>query len=108
MLNHLASMAGYVSLHSAVPASAANELSGGGYERQPVTWNSASGGAITAASKPEFMIPAGATIAAVGFWSAETGGVLYAYADVSDPQPETYVNAGRYLVEQSALDLNKG
>lgn len=103
MLNALAGVAKYVSLHSGYPATSGNELSGGGYARQQVTFNTPSNGAITISGQPTFSVPAGATVAAVGFWSAATGGTLYADAQVTT---ETYANPGTYKIESARLDLN--
>lgn len=104
MLNALKEAITHVSLHSAYPATSGNEISGGGYERQPVTFSNPSGGAIQFSNQPQFSVPAGATIAAVGFWSASSAGTLYADAEVDE---ETYANPGTYTLESGTLDLNK-
>ena len=106
MLDELAAVAVQVSLHDGDPGdNGANEISGGSpaYARKSVTWNSASGGAITASNQPEFDVPAGTTVRYVGFWSAATGGTFYGYADVTD---ETFTNQGTYKLTSIQLDLN--
>jgi len=104
MLNHLASLVKFVSLHSDTPATAANEISGGGYQRQSVEWNTAASGALTASNQPVFTVPAGAQVVSVGFWSAATGGTQYGWADVTE---EVYANPGTYTLQSITLDLNK-
>ena len=104
MLNHLAALVRFVSLHSGYPATAANELTGGGYSRQSIAWNPAASGAITASNKPVFTVPAGATVAAVSFWSEVTGGTQYGSAEVTQ---EVYANPGTYTLESVTLNLNK-
>src|SRR5690606_10831768 len=104
MLNALKEAITHVSLHSAYPATSGNEISGGGYERQSVTFSNPSGGAIQFSNQPQFSVPAGATMAAVGFWSAASAGTSYADAQVDT---ETYANPGTYTLESGSLDLNK-
>lgn len=104
MLNALKQAITHVSLHSAYPATSSNEISGGGYARQEVTFTNPSGGAIQFSNQPQFSVSKGATIAAVGFWSAATAGTLYADAQVDT---ETYANPGTYTLESGSLDLNK-
>jgi|SRR5690625_2492094 len=104
MLDHLASLVGYVSLHSSSTASSSNELSGGEYSRQSIEFGSASDGEIKSSNEPEFQVPGGSTVSSVGFWSSETGGTLYGYAEVD---AETYANDGLYRVQSASLDLNK-
>lgn len=65
----------FIALHSATPGTTgASEFSGGGYARQAMTWNAASGGSKTNSGTATFTT-AGAT-AATHFsgWSAVTAG----------------------------------
>jgi len=106
MLNELAGVAVYVSLHSGNPCdNGANEISGGSpaYARKSISWNSASGGAITASNQPQFDVPGGTTVSYVGFWSAASGGTFYGYADVPD---ESFSGQGKYTLTSVQLDLN--
>jgi len=106
MLDELAAVAVYVSLHNDAPGdNGANEISGGSpaYARKAITWNAASGGAIDSSNQPEFDVPAGETVKYVGFWSALTGGIFYGYADVDD---EVFTNQGKYTLDDVDLDLN--
>lgn len=85
-----------VSLHSAEPnGSGSNELSGGGYERQSVTWGSPSSGLVTATTDPEFDVPGGGTwVRWCGLWA--TGGVWLGAIEL-DTQVE-YPAAGTYTI----------
>ena len=79
------------------------EISGGGYERQTVTWNSASDGEITASNEPTFDVEGGTTVSKVAFFDALTDGTQYAVNDVTD---ETYGGDGTYTVTSISIDLN--
>lgn len=92
-LNELASNITHVSLHSAYPGlTGANELSGGvpAYSREAVAWAASAGGVLTtSAAVPTFDVPAGATVAFAGLWSAATAGTFYGsipLGPVGDPQ----------------------
>lgn len=71
MLTTLAGQFDQVSLHTAYSASGANEVTGGSYARQNITWNSAASGALDSSNAPSFSVPSGNTIRFIGFW--ETG-----------------------------------
>lgn len=61
------------SLHSGFPGSTgANELSGGGYARLPVTFAAASGGTRSLSAALNFTVGAGATVRWCGFWNGST------------------------------------
>jgi len=63
---------GKVSLHTSNPGgTGANEVSGGGYTRQNITWAAASGGvASKSGGDIAFVGPASQAITHVGFWTA--------------------------------------
>jgi hypothetical protein len=106
MLNALAAAATHVGLHTAVPSTATpNEVTGGSpaYARKANTWNTASAGAVDNSNAPVFDVPAGTTVTHVGFWSAATSGVCYAYAAVTN---ETFGGQGTYTLTDADLDLN--
>lgn len=66
-----------VSLHTDDPgATGTNEIAGGTYARQPVTWGTPSGGMVTATADPEFDVPGGNWVRWCGLWDA--GGVWLA------------------------------
>ena len=95
-----------VSLHTASPGSTGtNEVTGGSYARQTITWNAASAGAIDDSNAPVFDVPAGTTVAFVGFWYDSAGGneAFAGYVDVAD---EVFTNAGTYTLTDADLDLN--
>jgi len=106
MLDALGTLAVFVSLHDGDPGeNGANEIAGGSpaYARKAVAWNPASGGILDSSNQPVFDVPAGKTIAHVGFWSALTGGVFYGSADVVD---EVFASQGTYTLTDADLDLN--
>ena len=106
MLDHLGTLAVYVSLHSADPGdSGLNELSGGSpaYARKAITWNAASAGSIDDSNVPVFDVPAGATVLYVGFWSALSAGTFYGAALVTQ---ENFGGQGTYTLTDADLDLN--
>ena len=77
LATHYTSLAGYIGLHTGNPGTTgANEATGGGYARQPITWatGDASDGVKTA-TQVAISVPAG-TYTHVSLWSAATGGTL--------------------------------
>lgn len=105
MLTHLASLIGYLSLHTdAVGGGSGNEVTGGSpaYARKAVTWNAASGGALDNSNTSVFDVPAGTTVRRVGFQSAVTAGTYYGDADVTD---ETFGAQGTYTVTDADITL---
>lgn len=71
-----------MALHTADPGSgASNEVSGGGYVRQSVSWASASGGVALQVAPADFDVPAG-TVAWITIWNAG-GTIRYAKAQLS-------------------------
>ena len=106
MLDALAAVAVFVSLHSADPgATGANEISGGSpaYARKAGTWNAAAAGSLDNSNVPAFDVPAGTTVAFVGFWSAVTGGTFYGFIDVTD---EVFAGQGVYTLTDADIALN--
>lgn len=80
MLDELATLAIFASLHSAYPGdSGASEISGGSpaYARKSVTWNAAASGNLDNNANPTFDVPAATTVAWIGLWSAVTVGTFY-------------------------------
>jgi hypothetical protein len=65
----------YVSLHTNDPGeTGANELTGGGYSRKPVTFNAPSGGSMTNSADIDFPNMPAATITHVALWDAASAG----------------------------------
>jgi len=100
-LDALGTSGGFVALFNGDPSGAGNEISGGTYARQSVTWNAASGGNLDSSNVPTFDVPAGATVNYIAVYSASTGGTLLAYKDVPS---ETFTSAGTYAITD--LDIN--
>lgn len=114
MLNHLVGNAatgaaiGAVSLHTAFPPTAANEVTGGtpAYARKTPTWTAAG---VEAAGRVDhsaitFDVPGAVTVAAVAYWSTDVTPVIMATADVVD---EAFAAQGTYTItDASYLHLN--
>ena len=106
MLDALAGLAVFVSLHDSTPGdNGAGEISGGApaYARKAITWNPAAVGSLDSSNAPVLDVPAGKTVSFVGFWSAESEGVFYGFADVTD---EVFGAQGTYTLTDADLDLN--
>lgn len=103
MLNHLASLAIWASLHTGDPGSAGiSEITGAPYTRQPIGWASASEAAMGQRADVQFLVPAGAVINYVGFWSQQFGGIFWG----SGLTPEqSFSVIGRFTLSGSTLDL---
>jgi hypothetical protein len=111
------SIIGYASLHSAFSLTGANELTGGGYGRQAVTWSLAAGGSKASASLAgAFSVPASSTVAFTGLWSALTagifttmspndGGTLYAFTAASAAPGVLTAPGSSYASGQSVIVL---
>lgn len=94
----------HVSAHTGEPGDAgSNEVAGGSYARQEITFSAPSGGAIDSSTQPVIPIPASTTVTHLGFFSASTSGTCLAWANVDD---ETFTNAGEFRVADADLDLN--
>jgi hypothetical protein len=72
-------VAGFLSLHTADPGTTgANEVTGGSYVRQAITWNAASGGEQTSSDGQTFPnMPSVAGNLWIGLWGASTSGTFY-------------------------------
>ncbi len=68
MLDNLAALLDEASLHTAFSLTGANEVSGGSYARQSITWNAAASGALNSSNSPSFSVPASNTIRFIGFY----------------------------------------
>ena len=75
------SVIAYASLHSAYSATGGNELTGGSYVREAVTWSAASAGSkLSSSVAAAFNVPTGSTVAFAGLWSASSSGTFAAMA----------------------------
>lgn len=104
MLDALAAVIGFVSLHTdTVGSGSGNEVTGGSpaYARKAITWNSASSGNLDSSNTPVFDVPA-TTVARVGFWSASTGGTFYGDGEVTD---EVFAAQGTYTLTDADISI---
>lgn len=107
MLEELATVAVYVSLHTSSPGTdGSNEVSGGSpaYSRESVTWNTASNGNLDSSNAPEFDVPGSTTVTHFGLWSAATSGTFYGGGALS--APETFTGQGTYTLTDLDIDLD--
>ena len=103
LLNSLAGQITYLALFTDDEATA--EISGGTYERKPITFLSASNGEIVANNLPIiFNVPASTSVKAVGYYGALTGGTQLGFYNVED---ESYNGAGNYSLTDVKINLNK-
>jgi hypothetical protein len=105
MLNALGALAVKASLHTADPgANGANEVTGGdpAYAKKTCAWGTAGSGTMALDGSVVFDVPAGTTVAFVGFWNT-AGSVFYGSADVTD---EVFAAQGTYTLTDADLDLN--
>ena len=104
-LDAMAGEVGLLSLHDGDPGgTGTNELSGGApaYARKTPTWAAASGGSVDLSNSPVFDVPAGATVAHVGFWSAD-GSTWYGSDPVTN---EVYGDQGTYTVNSGSISIS--
>jgi len=90
-----------VSLHTAAPGvgGLANEVTGGTYARQNITYAAAAAEARAASNQPVFDVPAATTVAFVGFWA------VAAYRGDVDVVDEVFGGAGTYTITSSTVSL---
>lgn len=91
-----------ISLHSADPGqNGANEIAGGApaYARKVPAWNAAANGQKTLNGALTFDVPAGATVAHVGFWAGAT------FKGSSDVTDEAYTGQGTFTVNSATLAI---
>jgi hypothetical protein len=87
----------YASIHTDDPSTTgANEVTGGGYARQEVTWNPSTGGIATADGTLSFSGPPGEDAKYLGLWSAQSNGTFRGAAELSGDQ--TFNASGEYQV----------
>lgn len=105
MLDELVSLVAYVSVHTAADPgeNGSDEVSGGTYARQEVTWDTVSNGEVSMVGELEFDIPAGTTVRSIGLWSASTAGDFYGSQPI---EADTYAVDGTLTLTALRLDLN--
>lgn len=71
----------HISVHDAIPdAAGSDEVTGGSYARQAVTWAAAAAGVRDNAAQITHDMPAGSTAVAYGYWDALSAGNHYGHA----------------------------
>lgn len=97
----------FMSLHTGAPgATGANEVTGGGYTREAVTFPSAVNGVRTATGDPvaAFDGPANQTLHSIGLWSAGTGGTFVGSMALEPGTDDMVFNAaGKYNVTSATI-----
>lgn len=102
MLDGGTAVAVEASLHTAAPdASGSDEVVGGGYARQSVTWAAASGGNVSTGSPVVFNVPGSTTITHAGLWTSD-GTWL---GSLALAEPEQFAAAGTLTVDPMTLTL---
>jgi hypothetical protein len=105
MLNALAGVAVWASLHTGDPGTTgASEATGGSpaYARKAITWNTAASGALDNNANPVFDVPAG-TYSHFGLWSASTAGTFYGGGALS--APEVFAGQGTYTLTDADVTM---
>ena len=98
----LTAVAGFASLHTAEPdANGSNEVTGGTYTREAISWAAASGGTAISDAEIVFDVPTGVTITHLGYWSASTAGTFYGSRALDTSQ--TFSSAGTYTIAAGNL-----
>lgn len=87
----------FVSLHTADPSTGGtNEVSGGAYTRESVSWASAASASVSTSASIVFDVPGSTTITHLGYWSASTSGTFYGSRALDTSQ--TFSTAGTYTI----------
>lgn len=74
---------GYVSVHDDIPStSGSNEVTGGSYTREAVTWGSPASGQVSNSGSIVHDMPASSEAVALGLWSASSSGTFYGWLPV--------------------------
>lgn len=94
----------HISAHTAAPGETGiNEVTGGTYARQSLTFSAAAAGTKDSSNVPAIPIPAATTVTHLGYWDALTVGNFLGFTDIAD---ETFTNAGTLTVSDVDIDLN--
>lgn len=98
----LTGVASHASLHTAEPnASGSNEVSGGSYTREAISWATASNGTAVSDADIVFDVPGSTTITHIGYWSASSAGTFYGSRALDTQQ--TYATDGTYTIASGNL-----
>lgn len=99
-LDNLAGEFDQVSLHTAWSTTGANEVTGGSYARQSITWNAAASAALNSSNAPSFSVPSGNTIRFIGFW--ETAASPDTFSGMLPNQQSGDVIPARFIIDTTA------
>jgi hypothetical protein len=100
----LAGQLDQVSLHTAWSTTGSNEVTGGGYARQSITWNAASAGALDSSNAPSFSVPAATTVRFIGFW--ETAASPDTFEGMLPNQQSGDLAPRRFIVDTAADQIS--
>lgn len=99
MLRSFSQLARWLSLHMGDPGAQGNlETSAA---RQPITWDEPHGSELATAQDIEFVVPAHAAAAFVGYWTARVGGIFLGGRPLSHPM--TFETMGIYRIPAGLL-----
>lgn len=95
----------FVKIHTGDPTAdgSANEVSGGTYAGQTITWTTATGGNLDSSNTPTFDIPAGTTVTHYSLWSGGSAGTCLATGALS--ASESFTGAGQYRLTDADINL---
>lgn len=100
MLDNLSAALDEVSLHDGFPGTTgANEISGGGYSRQSITWNAAATGALNSSNAPAFSVASATTVRWIGYY--DTGASPDAFAGYAPNKQAADVGPFHYNIDVS-------
>ena len=93
----------HVSAHTAAPGETGiNEVTGGSYARQAVTFTAAAAGLKDSSNTPAVPIPAATTVTHIGYWNALTVGSFLGFTDIAD---EVFGSAGTLTLSDVDLTI---
>jgi len=110
LLDAFGTQYGFAAAYTADPGATGtnNEVTGGtpAYARKAITWAAATAATPSVkalvATFPVFDIPAGTTVAFIGFWTLASGGTYGGCFDVTD---EAFVGQGTYTLTAGSVSL---
>jgi len=101
MLDEAGTIATTASLHTALPSAGSNEVSGGAYARQSVTWSAAAGSSLVAAGAVVFSVPGSTSVTHLGLWGS--GNTWLGSIELNNP--EEFASAGTLTIDPLSLSL---
>jgi len=91
-----------VSLHTGAPGDtgASNEVSGGSYAKQSITFSAAAAGSADSSNQPVFDVPGGTTVSHYAFWAGATCVDTGALSS-----SETFQGDGQYTLTDADISI---